>query len=235
MNDYSETINNSAANAAPMDRASFIRKTYVHLSVCLLAFILLEGFIFASGAAYSMASLMLMGGSMGWLVVLGLFIGATFLATQWANSETSKTTQYAGLALYIVAEAVIFVPLLFLISRYSGPDVIVKAGIISLGLFLGITSVVFLTKTDFSFLGPIIVIGFCVTLGLILVSLIFGFNLGTFFAFAMVALAGTSILYQTSNVMNKYRTDQYVAASLGLFASILFLFWYILQIFSGRR
>jgi FtsH-binding integral membrane protein len=235
MNDYSETINNSAVNATPMDRAAFIRKTYVHLSVCLLAFILLEGFLFASGAAYSMASLMFMGGSMGWLVVLGLFMGASYLANQWAVSETSKATQYAGLALYVVAEAIIFVPLLFVISRYSGGDVIVKSGVISLGLFLGITSVVFLTKTDFSFLGPILTIGFFMTLGLIVVSALFGFNLGTFFAFAMVALAGTSILYQTSNVMNKYRTDQYVAASLGLFASILFLFWYILQIFGGRR
>lgn len=235
MYDYSETFNNSAANAVPMDRALFIRKTYVHLALCLLAFIVLEAFLFVSGAANSMQSVMLAGGSMGWLVVIALFMGATFIADRWALSETSKATQYAGLGLYVVAEAVFFVPLLFLINRFSGGDVIVKSGIISLGLFLGITSVVFLTRTDFSFLRPILVVGFFVTLGLIIVSAVFGFNLGTFFAFAMVALAGTSILYQTSSVMNKYRTDQYVAASLGLFASIMFLFWYILQIFGGRR
>jgi FtsH-binding integral membrane protein len=234
MNDYSETYN-SAANAAPLDRASFIRKTYIHLAVCLLAFIALEAFLFASGAAYMMASLMFMGGSMGWLVVLGLFMGATYLATTWANSETSKATQYAGLGLYTLAEAVIFVPLLFLISRYAGEGVIVQAGVISVGLFLGITGVVFLTKTDFSFLGPIITIGAFAALGVIVAGALFGFNLGTFFSFAMVALAGTSILYQTSNVLHKYRTDQYVAASLGLFASILLLFWYILRIFGSRR
>jgi FtsH-binding integral membrane protein len=38
-------------------------------------------------------------------------------------------------------------------------------------------------------------------------------------------------------VLHHYRTDQYVAASLALFASVAILFWYILRIviaFSGR-
>lgn len=234
MDEYTENFN-SAANAAPVDRATFIRNTYFHLALCLLAFLVVEAFLFASGAAYAMSSIMLMGGSMGWLVVLGLFMGATYLATTWANSETSKATQYAGLGLYTLAEAVIFVPLLFLVSRYAGEGVIVQAGVISVGLFLGITAVVFLTKTDFSFLGPIITIGACATLGWIIAGAVFGFNLGNFFSFVMVAIAGSSILYQTSNVLHKYRTDQYVAASLGLFASILLLFWYILRIFGWRR
>jgi FtsH-binding integral membrane protein len=234
MSEYSETYN-TAANAAPLDRASFIRKTYLHLAVCLLAFIVVEAFLFASGAAYMMASLMFMGGSLGWLVVLGLFMGATYLATSWANSDTSKATQYAGLGLYILAESVIFVPLLLLASVYGGGSVIVQAGVVSLGLFLGISTVPFLTRTDFSFLGPVLTIGAFAALGVIVAGALFGFNLGTFFSFAMVALAGTSILYQTSNVMHRYRTDQYVAASLGLFASILLLFWYILRIFGSRR
>jgi FtsH-binding integral membrane protein len=234
MNDYTEPIYNSAANAAPLDRASFIRKTYLHLALCLLAFILLEGFLFASGAAYVVASVMFSFGGIGWLAVLGLFMGATILANAWAVSDTSRATQYAGLGLYVLAEAFIFIPLLLLIGRFAGPDVIVKAGVVSLGLFLGITAIVFLTRSDFSFLGPIIMIGGFSALGLIVVSLVFGFNLGTFFSFAMVALAGSSILYQTSNVLHRYRTDQYVAASLGLFASILLLLWYLLRIF-GRR
>jgi FtsH-binding integral membrane protein len=46
----------------------------------------------------------------------------------------------------------------------------------------------------------------------------------------MVAFAAGAILYDTSNVMHHYRTDQHVAASLSLFASIALLFWYILNI-----
>ena len=65
-------------------------------------------------------------------------------------------------------------------------------------------------------------------------SAIFGFSLGTVFAFVMVAFAGTAILYETSNVLHRFNTKQHVAASLTLFASVALLFWYILSIFSSR-
>ena len=64
---------------------------------------------------------------------------------------------------------------------------------------------------------------------------LFGFTLGNVFAFLMVAFAGTAILYQTSNVLHRFRTDQHVAAALVLFASVALLFWYILRIFFSRR
>ena len=66
-------------------------------------------------------------------------------------------------------------------------------------------------------------------------AMIFGFNLGLFFSFAMVAVACAAILYHTSNVLHRYRTDQHVAAALALFASVALLFWYILQIFMRSR
>ena len=109
-----------------------------------------------------------------------------------------------------------------------------KAGIVTLGLFLGLTATVFVTRTDFSFLAPIIAIGGFVALGFIVASVLFGFSLGSIFAFVMVAFAATAILYNTSNVMNTFNTHQHVAASLTLFAGIALLFWYILSIFSSR-
>jgi len=59
--------------------------------------------------------------------------------------------------------------------------------------------------------------------------------LGNVFAFIMVAFAGTAILYNTSNVLHRFNTNQHVAAALTLFASIALLFWYILRIFTSRR
>jgi len=235
MNTYETTFgNDSAANALPAERARFIRKTYLHLAAAILAFVVLEAFLFASGAADSIMSVLRLGGSMSWLLVLGAFMGVSWLAGSWANSQTSTPMQYLGLLLYIVAEAIIFVPLMFVAANFSGGDVIAKAGIVTLGLFLGITSVVFLTRTDFSFLGPILAIGGFVALGFIVASILFGFSLGSLFAFVMVAFAGTAILYETSNVMHRYNTNQHVAASLTLFAAIALLFWYILSIFSSR-
>ena len=235
MEDFTSTYGNSVAEAAPADRAAFIRRTYSLLAAAILAFIAVEGFLFASGAAVAIASVLFSGGAIGWLVVLGLFMGVSFLANRWATSETSTAVQYAGLGIFIIAEAIIFVPLILIATSVSGDSsVLLKAGIVTLGLFLGITMTVFITRTDFSFLRPVLAIGGFAALGFIVASAIFGFSLGTVFAFVMVAFAGTAILYETSNVLHRFNTKQHVAASLTLFASVALLFWYILSIFSSR-
>jgi FtsH-binding integral membrane protein len=235
MQDFTSTFGNSAANALPAQRAQFIRRTYMLLAAAILAFIVVEGALFASGAADMVAAVIFDGGAMGWLLVLGLFMGVSFLANRWAVSETSKATQFFGLGVFILAEAIIFVPMIMIATYYSGDGtVLAKAGIVTLGLFLGITATVFITRSDFSFLGPIVAIGGFAALGFIVASALFGFTLGNVFAFAMVAFAGTAILYETSNVLHRFNTNQHVAASLALFASIALLFWYILRIFSSR-
>ena len=235
MENFTTTFGNSAAEAAPVERAAFIRRTYTLLAAAIFAFIGVEAFFFATPIAGMIGGLIFSGGAIGWLVVLGLFMGISFLANRWAVSETSKATQYFGLGLFILAEAVIFVPLITVATYYSGDSsVLVKAGITTLGLFMGITMTVFITRTDFSFLGPILAIGGFAALGFILASAIFGFSLGSVFAFVMVAFAGTAILYETSNVLHRFNTKQHVAASLTLFASVALLFWYIVTIFSSR-
>lgn len=230
MENYSTTFGNSAASAAPEERASFIRKTYLHLAAAIGAFILLEAYLFNSGIADTIAKTMF---GFSWFIVLALFMGVSFLANWWAHSATSKPLQYLGLGLYIVAEAIIFVPLLFIAKEFSGGDTIVKAGIVSLGLFAGLTATVFITRKDFSFLGPILTIGGFIALGFIAASMIFGFTLGSLFAFIMVGFAATAILFSTSNVLHQYHPTQHVAASLSLFASVALLFWYILTIFNS--
>ncbi len=232
---FNSTFGRSAADALPEERASFIRKTYLHLAGAVLIFTLLEGYLIFSGAGLALAQTML-GGRWSWAIVLIAFMGISWLAQWWANNQTSKPLQYAGLGLFIVAEAIIFLPLLFMAAiRSNSLEIFGQAGITTLGLFLGLTAVVFLTKKDFSFLGPILMIGGFVALGVIFSGIIFGFNLGSIFSFAMVAFAGGAILYDTSNILHRYRTDQHVAASLSLFASVALLFWYILRIFMGSR
>ncbi len=235
MDNFTSTFGNSAAEALPVERAEFIRKTYMLLAAAILAFIAVEGFLFMSGAADLIASVIFSGGSMGWLLVLGLFMGVSYLANRWATSDTSQVTQYLGLGIFIVAQAIIFVPLIMISTYYAGDgSVLMKAGIVTLGLFAGLSMTVFLTRTDFSFLGPVLAIGGFMALGFIVASAIFGFSLGSVFAFIMVGFAATSILYQTSNVLHQFNTRQHVAASLTLFASVALLFWYILTIFSSR-
>ena len=237
MQDFTTSFGNSAADALPEQRAQFIRKTYLLLAAAILGFIVTEAFLFASGAAEIISTVIFKGGAIGWLIVLGLFMFVSWIARSWATSETSKSTQILGLGLAVIAEAVIFVPLLTVAAIRSSDPVLLllKAGTVTLGLFLGITATVFITRSDFSFLGPILMIGGFAALGLIIASALFGFTLGNLFLFAMVAFAGSAILYETSNVLHRFNTNQHVAASLTLFASIALLFWYILSIFSSRR
>lgn len=235
MENFTTTFGNSVADAAPVERAAFIRKTYLLLAAAILGFVGIEAMLFVSGVAGLILQVFSAGGRLGWIAVLVGFMGISWLANRWAMSDTSSTTQLFGLLVYVVAEAVIFVPLIGIAVYYSDPSVLIKAGIVTIGLFLGLTFTVFITRTDFSFLGSILAVGGAVALGFIVSSAIFGFSIGSIFAFIMVAFAGSAILYQTSQVLHQFNTKQHVAASLALFASIALLFWYILSIFSSRR
>lgn len=224
----------SAADALPEDRAAFIRKTYIHLAGAVLLFGGIVTYLIGSGRGVWIASTML-SGPYSWLIVLAVFMGVSWLAQSWAQSTTSKYMQYMGLLLFTLAESIIFLPLIYMAAIQSdGMSMILQAGIVTGGLFAGLSAVVFLTQKDFSFLGPILAIGGFVALGFIVSGILFGFGLGSIFAFAMVAFAGGAILYETSNILHHYRTDQHVAAALGLFASVALLFWYILRIFMAR-
>ncbi|PZO58647.1 MAG: permease, partial [Phormidesmis priestleyi] len=166
--------------------------------------------------------------------MLGGFMLLGYLSSSLAAKAGDINTQYMGLGLYVIGEAIIFAPLLTIAST-MGTGVIQSAAIATLFLFGGLTVVVFTTGQDFTFLGGALKVAGMVALGLIVCSFIFGLNLGIFFSFAMVAFAAAAILYQTSQVMRRYPTDYYVAASLALFSSVMLLFWYILRIFMSRR
>jgi FtsH-binding integral membrane protein len=142
--------------------------------------------------------------------------------------------QYAGLAAYVVGQAVIFVPLLFVADRYA-PGAIASAAMVTALGFTGLTMVAFITRKDFSFLRGILFWAGIVALVLVVAGSIFGFQLGTFFSVAMIGIAGAAILYDTSNVLHHYPEDRYVAASLELFASVALMLWYVLRLFMSRR
>lgn len=212
-------------------RVEFIRKTYTQLLIAIAAFVLLCTALHGTPLAEALISKM-MSSSFGWLIVLGLFMFVSHIANKWALSATSPAKQYLGLYLFVAAEAIIFLPLLYLatLPRFAEQNVLMNAAIITLGTFTGLTAIVFLSGKDFSFMGGFLKAAFIVALGVIVCSIIFGFNLGILFSGAMALLAAGSVLYTTSNVLHQYRSGMHVAAALALFAGIALLFWYILQI-----
>lgn len=233
MEDYTRNYRGAAAMAAVADRSTFVRRTYAHVAGAILVFAVLLGVLIQAGVGKAVLD-MLGTSRFSWLIVLGAFMGVSWLANKWALSDVSQNMQYAGLGLYIVAEAFIFLPLLTIAAHWN-PQVITQAALITGALVAGITAVAVITKRDFSFLGPILMLGGFIALGTIVASILFGFNLGLIFVSIMCVFAAGSVLYSTSNILHQYRVDQHVAASLSLFASIALLFWYVLRLLMSLR
>ncbi|MGB7327455.1 MAG: Bax inhibitor-1 family protein [Rubripirellula sp.] len=226
------SMDTPAAFAAENERMSFIRKTYAHMTGAILALIAIEFVLFAvvpAGTMNAIVSRML--GGWGWMIVLGIFMGVSWVARSWATSNTSKAMQYAGLGLYVGAQAIILLPMLYICIRVMGePNLPVMAAAITAICFIGLTAFVFITGADFASWGKFLALGGLVAMGVIFAGIAFGFSLGLWFSGLMVALSCGYILYDTSNVLHHYHSSQYVAASLALFASVVLLFWYVLQL-----
>ncbi len=211
-------------------RADFIWRTYGHVAAAILLFAGIETYLFDSGLAQPMAQSML---GVNWLLILGGFMVVGWLATHVAHTVQSKPLQYVALVGFVVAEAIIFLPLLA-IAMAMQPGIVESAvGVTLLGT-AGLTAVAFITRKDFSFLRGILVWGGILALVGIVASVLFGFELGTWFSVAMIGFAGAAVLYDTSNILHHYPQDRYVAAALQLFASVALMFWYVLRLFMSR-
>ncbi len=222
--------------AAPVsERVRFIRRTYAHLGVAVAAFVGIEAVLFSTGLGADILKTMFAFNG-AWLGLMVLFIVGGIAAQLMARSRSSPALQYAGLTLYVLLEVVIFLPILMIAeAKFPGQHLPLQAGTLTLAVFGGLTAAVFWSGKDFSFLGPVLWVCSFLALGLLVAAMIGGFNVGLVFMVAMVALAAGFIIYDTSNIIHHYGTDQYVAASLNLFASLALLFWYILQFFMNAR
>lgn len=213
------------------DRSAFIWKCYAHVVGALLAVVAIETYLFSSGVAWQIAEPMLNSP----MLVLAAFIGLSWGASHFAHTLKSTTSQYVAFAVLVVAWSLMFVPMLAmaLIMDQSG-SMIESAAVVTLFGCAALVATVMITRKDFSFLRSVLVWGFFIAMGLIAASLIFGWNLGTWFSVGMIGFAGVAVLYDTSNIMHHYPQDKYVAASMALFSSIAMMFWYILRLFMSR-
>ena len=161
------------------------------------------------------------------VIAAGLALSASALAGSWTVvPETSSVG-------FVVAEAIIFLPLLAIAIRLQPGIVESAVGVTLLGTG-GLTAVAFITRKDFSFLRGVLVWGGILALIGIVASVLFGFDLGTWFSVAMIGFAGAAVLFDTSNILHHYPEDRYVGAALALFASIALMFWYVLRLFMSR-
>jgi hypothetical protein len=218
------------AEASAESRSTFIWRTYGHVAAAILLFAAIESYLFSSELAQPLAQTLL---GFNWLLILGAFMVVGWLATHVAHTAQSKPVQYVALVGFVVAEAIIFLPLLT-IAIVLQPGIVESAvGVTLLGT-AGLTAVAFITRKDFSFLRGLLVWGGILALVGIVASVLFGFGLGTWFSVAMIGFAGAAVLFDTSNILHHYPEDRYVGAALALFASIALMFWYVLRLLMSR-
>jgi FtsH-binding integral membrane protein len=243
-------IEGAVATVGVSDRVDFLRKTYGLLGLSLIAFAAITAGMLNYMTETSLSfSKFAFHGQLNWLIVLGLFMVVGVVAQKLAVSQTSRGLQLLGLAVAVVAQAVLLQPLLWVLmvrfgnpaALFSGTElhptlsgdagrILGEAVIITLAIFIGLTATVFVTKKDFSFLRGALMMASFGMLGVIIASAIFGFHLGVIFiGFGILVLAGY-VLYQTSMVMSAFPPTAFVAAALMLFSTVATLFWYVLQL-----
>lgn len=239
MNDYTNPF--VVAAAAPATRADFYRKTYMLVAVACAVFgLLLAGTLATPAIVNPLTRLFFGSGGFGWLLVLGGFWLISMFANRLAFGGVSTGTQLAGLGVYIVAEVLLFAPMLNLLMIQFGQDamiseIVAPAALSTLLLACGLTATVFMTKTDFSFLRAFVSVGFFVVLGAVILLTLFGTGIGTWGIIALTAFISVVILYQTWMVKTQFRPEQHVGAALIIFSGIATLFWYLIMLFAERR
>ncbi|MFK7886101.1 MAG: Bax inhibitor-1 family protein [Gammaproteobacteria bacterium] len=216
----------SAVVSGQRPRAAFLARTYNHVLGAIVAFVGIEIALFQTGAA---ASIFAVVANTSWLLVLGGFMVASWVFSAMAASRGSVAKQYVGLGGFVLSYAVLFAAPLFIAFTYMSADVVKNAALFTIAAFAVLTAIVYYTGKDFTFLRSALMWGGFLAIGLIVMSALFGFQLGLLFIVGMIGFSGASILYSTSSVLQDYPDGTHVAAALSLFSSVMMLFWYVLQ------
>jgi len=217
----------TAAEVSVNERLGFIRKVYALFFVATLFAIggTMIGFAFPpvmmAVAAHPWITLILMiGGVMGAQAVRhtpGLNLVAFFAFTTFTG--------------------VVISPFLFIVSR-TNPASILQAGVLTVGIFGGLTAYAFISKRDFSFLRGMLFVGLIVIVlaGFLNVLVVGSSGLGFALAAAALLLFSGYVLYDTSNIIRRYPTNEYVAGAMDLYLDAFNIFLAILRLLnSGRR
>ena len=208
-------------------RRSFITATYLNLFMGVVAFVIANYLLIASGAAKVITQFFY--GNIWISVIAAIAFGfVTSFFLNFTASNNSKAVQYFGLFSFAAIEAVFVVPVIYFAASFR-PALLAPATFFTLGFFLLMTGIVYFTGIDFSFLRSFLMFAGIASLVILIVSLFAGFNLGIFFTGFLILLSCGYILYDTSQVLNNYNANQSVAAATALLGSIVMLFVNILQ------
>lgn len=136
---------------------------------------------------------------------------------------------YTGIMIFLIG----------FIGVETNTEVLLLSGVLTLGIFSGLTIYSIQTKVDYTRKGDILLILLfgCVLMGILSVFLpFFGYIYPLIGAvvFSMYIVYDTQLIIQGGYIRNRYDIDDYMIVSLNLYLDIVNLFLYIIQIINGR-
>lgn len=223
---WGEITERTAAQSGLSERLGFIRKVYALFFIATLFAIggVVLGFMFPP--------LMAAIASSPWIMLL-LMIGGVLGAQAVRHVPGVNLLALFG---FTTLTGLVISPLLYIISQ-DNPASIIQAGVLTVGIFGGLTAYVFISRRDFSFLRGMVVTGLIVVvlaglLNIFIASSALGFAL----AAASLLLFSGFVLYDTSNIIRRYPTNEYVAGALSLYLDAFNIFLALLRLLNaGRR
>ena len=216
----------TAARAGVEERMGFIRKVYaLFFAATLFA-------IVGVGIGFAFPPLMLAVMRHPWLTFFALIGGV--MGAQAVRLVPG--VNLAALFGFTTMTGVIISPLIAVYTRLN-PASIWQAGLLTVGIFGGLTAYVFVSKKDFSFMRGMVTTGLIVVILAGVVNIFIGSGaLGFAVAAATLLLFSGFVLYDTSNIIRRYPVNEYVAGALDLYLDAFNIFLALLRILnSGRR
>lgn len=199
-----------------------------------VAYLLCTALLVTAGAAYLARD---MNPGMSWLFGIGAFVCVIALSFTRAVPGVNLLLLY-GLS---VLEGLFFGPVLnYIIRGFAlGGQIVGEAFAITAIVMAGIGTYVWITNKDFGYLGRFLFIGLLAVIGIGFIALILGFFGHSFFAIpqiymlyelVIVALFVGFMLYDFSNIKQRYGPGDYVTATVALYLDFLNMFWALVQI-----
>ncbi|MFN2415599.1 MAG: Bax inhibitor-1 family protein [Pyrinomonadaceae bacterium] len=216
----------TAAQASVSERMAFVRKVYALFFAATL---------FAVGGVYAGLSyppVMMWIVAHPWLTFFGLIGGV--MGAQALRLVPG--VNLAALFAFTALTGVIISPLIAIYTQMN-PASIWQAGLLTVGIFGGLTAYVFVSKRDFSFMRGMLTVGLVVVFLAVVLNLFIVGSSALSFGISCAALLLFSgfVLYDTSNIIRRYPVNEYVAGALSLYLDAFNIFLALLRILNASR
>ncbi|HEX7313379.1 MAG TPA: Bax inhibitor-1/YccA family protein [Pyrinomonadaceae bacterium] len=214
----------TAARASVEERMGFIRKVYALFFAATL---------FAIGGVLlglSFTPLLQFAYEHPWIMFFAM-IGGVLGAQALRHVPGLNLVALFG---FTTLTGVVISPLIAVILRIN-PGSILAAGVLTVGIFGGLTAYVFISKKDFSFMRGMLMTGLIVVILAGVVNIFLGASaLGFAVAAATLLLFSGFVLYDTSNIIRRYPVNEYIAGALDLYLDAFNIFLALLRLLNSR-